>query len=482
MKKLTENTILYRFFMIFMVVVLLFGLPLHALADIDDDIDDLTSEREETQQQLDEAYASIEELAASQESVNTELDDTSNALVQLMAELEVIEEMISDKEAEIVVATENYNQAVQHESEQYDSMKVRIKYLYEAGGQDLISIYMETGSISETLTKADYVEDLYEYDRQMLADYQETAREVQQLKNDLEIEKDELVTMQLEYEMEQQYMEEVIDELKAISDSYAVEISAAKNQAAAYAEKLKAQNKEIKRLQDEKKAEEARKKAEEEAARKKAEEAKKKAEEEKKKAGQNSESDNAASDNAASDDGANNSTENNADNNDTANTNNDSTDDPANSDNSDSNNNVDEEARDKAEQEADKNQKYDVSSIYNAKGSELGKKIAVYGCKFIGNPYVPGGTSLTNGADCSGFVYALYKEFGYSVPRTSYALRSAGREVSYADAEPGDVICYTGHVAIYLGNNMIVHASTISTGIKVSYAQYRPILTVRRII
>lgn len=125
---------------------------------------------------------------------------------------------------------------------------------------------------------------------------------------------------------------------------------------------------------------------------------------------------------------------------------------------------------------------FDTSIISNSAGSDLGKKIAMYGCQFIGNPYVPGGTSLTNGADCSGFIYRIYSDFGYKVPRNSYSLRSAGTAVDYANAQPGDVICYEGHVAMYVGGGYIVHASTQKTGIKISKATYRPILTVRRII
>ncbi len=117
-----------------------------------------------------------------------------------------------------------------------------------------------------------------------------------------------------------------------------------------------------------------------------------------------------------------------------------------------------------------------------ASGSDLGKKIAKFACQYVGNPYVMGGTSLTNGADCSGFTYRVYQEFGYSIPRTSYQQRSAGTGVTYENAQPGDLICYDGHVAMYIGNGMIVHASSAKTGIKVSRAQYRTILAVRRII
>ncbi|MCM1056831.1 MAG: NlpC/P60 family protein [Firmicutes bacterium] len=120
--------------------------------------------------------------------------------------------------------------------------------------------------------------------------------------------------------------------------------------------------------------------------------------------------------------------------------------------------------------------------IDSASGSDLGKKIAKFACQYVGNPYVSGGTSLTNGADCSGFTYRVYQEFGYSIPRTSYQQRSAGTGVSYENAQPGDLICYDGHVAMYIGSGMIVHASSAKTGIKVSRAQYRTILAVRRIV
>ncbi|MCM1063966.1 MAG: NlpC/P60 family protein [Eubacterium sp.] len=120
--------------------------------------------------------------------------------------------------------------------------------------------------------------------------------------------------------------------------------------------------------------------------------------------------------------------------------------------------------------------------INAASGSDLGKQIANYACQYIGNPYVAGGTSLTQGADCSGFTYRVYADYGYSLPRTSSQQRSAGTGVSYEEAQPGDLICYEGHVAIYIGNNLIVHASSSRTGIKISNAQYKTILAVRRII
>ncbi len=111
-----------------------------------------------------------------------------------------------------------------------------------------------------------------------------------------------------------------------------------------------------------------------------------------------------------------------------------------------------------------------------------GHAVADYAMQFVGNPYVWGGTSLTNGADCSGFVQSVYANFGVGMPRTSSAMRSAGTEVSYSEAVPGDVICYEGHVGIYVGNGKIVNAIDEAHGIGVSSATYANIITVRRLL
>lgn len=123
-----------------------------------------------------------------------------------------------------------------------------------------------------------------------------------------------------------------------------------------------------------------------------------------------------------------------------------------------------------------------VSAPTISSGTSLGTAVANYAVQFVGNPYVYGGTSLTNGADCSGFVMSVYKNFGVSLPHSSSADRRVGYAVgSLSEAQPGDLICYSGHVAIYIGGGQIVHASTEATGIKISNASYRQILAIRRI-
>lgn len=145
-------------------------------------------------------------------------------------------------------------------------------------------------------------------------------------------------------------------------------------------------------------------------------------------------------------------------------------------------------AQEAAERKASSSKKQGTGSqsvtppVISGNGSGLGQSVADFACQFVGNPYVWGGTSLTNGADCSGFVMSVYENFGVSLPHSSAADRSVGSAVGgLENAQPGDIICYSGHVAIYVGNGQIVHASTSKTGIIISNASYRSILSIRRI-
>lgn len=117
-----------------------------------------------------------------------------------------------------------------------------------------------------------------------------------------------------------------------------------------------------------------------------------------------------------------------------------------------------------------------------ASGSGQGSNVANFALQFVGNPYAYGGTSLTNGADCSGFVMSVYSNFGVGLPHSSSGDRSVGYDVGGVEnAIPGDIVCYSGHVGIYIGNGQIVHASTPKSGIVVGNVYYRTPICVRRI-
>lgn len=141
-----------------------------------------------------------------------------------------------------------------------------------------------------------------------------------------------------------------------------------------------------------------------------------------------------------------------------------------------------EKERKEAEQKQQRSGRSGGSGSYSAPSGGGGAAVASFACQFVGNPYVYGGSSLTNGADCSGFVMAVYSNFGVGLPHSSGALRGVGYEVGVDGMAPGDIVCYSGHVGIAIGGGQIVHASNPSSGIKISSAFYKNILAVRRVL
>lgn len=395
---------------------------------------DAKSRQNAEQQKLDNVTGKIGSIQGNADAVAGEIEEMDAALVETIASVEMIQEDIEEKKEQIDITTAEYEEAKAVEEAQYEAMKLRIKFMYEKGDATYLELLLESRSFSEMVNKADYIEKLYEYDRKMLEEYQKARMETLALKEQLEEEMSELEAQQHELEEEQASLEVMLAEKQKEYDNYEVQIAQAKQEAAVYKANIKKQTEEIRKLESAsaKKDSEiaAAKKAEEEAKRAQEEALRKQSEQESSSKSQSSESSSSGSSSQSSLDSSGGS--------------------------------------------------YASAASYSGSGSK-GQQIANYACQYIGNPYVPGGTSLTQGADCSGFVWRVYKDFGYTVPRTSYGLRSAGSEVSYSNAQPGDVICYAGHVGIYIGNGQIVHASTQKTGIKITTATYKEILTVRRI-
>lgn len=142
-----------------------------------------------------------------------------------------------------------------------------------------------------------------------------------------------------------------------------------------------------------------------------------------------------------------------------------------------------EEARIAAEEAAKKAAEEEAAAqAVAAANASSGQAVIDFACQFIGNPYVWGGTSLTNGCDCSGFVQSVYANFGVSLPRTTWDMENVGTPISVENAMPGDLFLYDGHVGLYMGDGTIVNAISSDMGIGISNAFYTNIVTIRRVI
>ncbi len=404
-------------------------------------ISGLQEDIKKNQSQLNDVNKQIAGYQDAQEGVEEEISDLDAEMVALLTDINLIQEAIEETEEDIANTQVAYDEAVAEKDEQYESMKIRIKFMYEKGDRSYLQLFLEAKSMGDMMNKAHYIEELYEYDRNLLEQYEAIVQQVAQLQDRLEEERSELVTSRTELEEQQDYVNEVLAQKRKEYENYNAVLAKAKREAAAYTAKIKQETAQIRKLEEE----ERKRREEEERRRKEEEERRRKEEEERRKAEQE-----------ASDE---------------------QTDDSESADDEDEG-----ETEEKPEKSEDSKKPEDTAGKPTSPGSSKGQEIAKFACKYIGYPYVAGGTSLTNGADCSGFVLAVFKNFGYSLPRSSYAQSGAGKGVSYSEAQPGDIIYYGGHVGIYIGNGQIVHASTERSGIKITSATYRNIITVRRIV
>lgn len=439
----------------------------------------LKEQKAAAQSQLSAENSKIDNLEAKKNTLLAEIDQLDQNLVNVLVQIDVLEGELATKETEIAKTQEDLKVAEQNRDKQYEDMKKRIQYLYENGGNDAwAQMLLQADDLASMLNQAEYVQKMYDSDRRSLENFKESVKEVTELGDKLETEKADLEVMQQEYEVQQADLETQLAQKRATSSDYDAQIANAESQAAALVSLISKQNAEIQKIEEEEKkaAEEAARKAAEEAAKKKAaEEAARKAAEEEtaRQQAANANKPSSSTGNSSKPSGGNTTTNNNTNNNASSNNNTNN--------NTNSNNNGGNNVQQGSGSSG--NSSSDSTVPYNPTGAA----VVNYACQFVGNPYVYGGNSLTNGTDCSGFIKLVYANFGVSLPRSSGAYLSVGRSVPYSQAMPGDIICYSGHVALYMGGGQIVHASNSNPypqgGIKISSnAAYKTILSVRRVL
>ena len=405
------------------------------LSETNDAIDALSAKQMQVQAEINSMDADMVDLMIQIDATKSDISSTEQSITDTQNSITAKEADITVKQGEIEQTQAELAQAEADRDQQYEDMKKRIKYIYENGGDSAwVNAILGSGDFSSMLNRAEYAQSMHEYDRDSLDKYIKTVDQVTELKNNLETQKTELETQKTELENQKSSLENQkssLESQKADLESQQSDLQARIDEKKAtssdYESQIAAaqqQASEISNLIAQQEAEinrlaEERRQAEEAARRAEAEAAQRAAEEAARRASQNSQSSSSGSSNSGS-----------------------------------SNSGV------------------------------SGSAIVAYADRFVGNPYVWGGNSLTNGIDCSHFVWQVLKNTGaYSGGYTTSAgWRSLGKPVSsLSEARAGDVICYSGHVAIYDGYGGIVEAKGSKWGITHDRrADHTTILAIRR--
>lgn len=403
--------------------------------------------KKEAEQSLKSKQGEINNIQEQQEQLRGEINELDAELVNVMIELSTLEEELSIKQDELEQTKADLEQAKEDEKNQYEAMKLRIRFMYEKGDSAMLTSLLESGSIADLLNRVEYVNEVYEYDRNLLTEYQDTKNQVAALEQQQEEYILALEAKQQEYQVARKNFETTIAQKKNEVGNFQNKLEEARALAAKYQDTINAQNtiiaQENERIERERREREERERQERERAAAAA----------------------AAAMRASNNSGNSSGTASSGSSSGTGSSGNSSG--TASSGGSDSGTS--------STGGGNKNPGYSTGVS--------GSSVVNYAMNFVGNPYVWGGKDPNTGADCSGFTSYVYAHFGINIPSYSYSQRSVGKEVSYANAQAGDLICYAGHVAIYMGNGQIVHAKGTAYGI-VAYdnATYRPIITVRRVL
>ena len=477
------------------------------------------------------AAPAAEDTVKAKSQTETQISSAKDQLVDLLVQASTLKQDMENQKTKIEQADKDLADAQAKEQEQYEKMKLRIKYLYENGDSTFLDATLSSKSYADFLNEVEYFQQVHKYDRDKLKEYEKTKNDVEALKEELESQQADMEVMAQSYASQQTSLEKTVSSLKSREETFDSQYAAAETQAATQVEQLAAEREEVQQTQqtqektalgeaetqigtseddDAQKAQDAVQKAETDQKSANKEENKvqntenaadtddSNSEDVTEQPGQNETvddstnkdvpdvdgSDNTDSDADVSDD-TNVSDGSDADTDDT-NTDDTNTDDTNTDDTNTDDTNTDDTNTDDTNTDDDYTEPEapaetpDTDS--NVSNSALGQQIVDTASGYVGNlNYVWGGTSLVTGADCSGFTQSIFRQFGISIPRTAEDQWAGwGRTVSYADALPGDLVCYSGHVGIYLGDGMMVHSSNPRDGVKISNISYRQWLGFKR--
>ena len=405
----------------------------------------------------------VETLENQKSEVEAQTDSVNSQLVSLLVSYKALQQDIENQQVRIGEVGQDLAVAQENEQKQYEDMKLRIKYMYENGDASFAEAILTATSYSDLVNKSEYVEKVHGYDRNKLMEYVQTKEEVANLKTELEGEQADMEVMAQEMSSQQANLESTLTQMRAQIADFDTQLASAQAEADA----------KVARMQEEQQI--AQSKSENQAGN----------------VSSANQVGSAANTGTTKPTGEN--TAPSTGNTTTPSIGNTGATKPSGGNTTPSTGNTTTPSTGNVSTttpttgNTGTTTKPSTGSSSNTSkpgNASAGQKIANKGCEYIGNPYVYGGNSLTNGIDCSGFVQQIHAKFGISTPRNSTSLRYGGKAVTVSDMMPGDVVCYEGHVAIYIGGGQIVHASNSKPypagGIKTSNAYYRTIVAVRR--